>query len=215
MPAAAPTGRTKWLIAGGLITPPLDVLVTAWLGALDPNYSHVRQVISELGEDGRPYAGVFAAWCVVYGLLFAGFAVALARGLGGHRRPWLPAGALLVVGVCSILSAAFPCDPGCAGRTFSARMHFLIGEIAIAAIIAAPVLLWVAIRRDPVWRGHGLLSLAAAALLAAVTGWMAVCHYGELDRSACGLGAAQRLFLVILYVWVEAIAIRLWRLAGG
>ena len=68
----------RWLAACGVVVPILDVLITTWLGAIDPGYSHVRQYISELGEAGRPYAAVFTAWCLVWGILFAGFAVMLA-----------------------------------------------------------------------------------------------------------------------------------------
>ena len=213
MPAGKPADRTtKWLIAAGLLAPPLDVLVTAWLGALDPQYSHVRNVISELGEEGRPYAGVFAAWCVLFGLLLAGFAAAVRRALRRDSRSRAAAGALLVIGVCSILSGVFPCDPGCAGRTFSAKVHYGVGYVATLAIIAAPLLARSAVRGDPAWRGYGAFSLAAAALLAVITGWLAVCHFGRLDRSACALGAVQRLLLAIHYVWLEALAIRLWTL---
>jgi hypothetical membrane protein len=71
----------RWLAACGIIAPILDVLIMAWQGALNPGYSHVRQYISELGEAGRPHAGVFSVGCLLWGLLFAGFAVALRRGL--------------------------------------------------------------------------------------------------------------------------------------
>jgi hypothetical membrane protein len=202
----------RWLAACGLVAPPLDVLVTVWLGALDPNYSHVRQALSELGEEGRPYAAVFNAWCVVWGLLFMGFAVALGRGLGEGRYARVAPGALLVAGAGSILAGFFPCDPGCVGETFSARVHYLVGEIATAATVVAPFLAWAAMRGNPAWRGDRSLTLASAGLIAFVTGWMAVCHYAGLGRSTCALGAAQRLFFGFLYVWVEAMAIRLWTL---
>jgi hypothetical protein len=201
-----------WLAAGGLTAPVLDVLITAWLAALDPDYSHLRQFMSELGETGRPHAAVFSAWCVLYGLLFAGFAVALARELGGNRHSCLGPGALLVVAACSVLLGFFPCDPGCAGETTSARVHILVGEVATAAIVAAPFLAWLGMWGDERWRGHRVLALVSGVLLAAVAGWLAVCHYAGLGRAACALGAAQRLFLGILYVWVEVVAIRLWRL---
>jgi hypothetical membrane protein len=107
----------RWLAACGVAAPVVDVLVTAGLAARDPGYSHARQYISELGEAGRPYAAPFNAWCFAYGLLFAGFAVALGRGPGS--RSVLTA--LLAVAAASIASGAFPCDPGCAGESPAAR----------------------------------------------------------------------------------------------
>jgi hypothetical protein len=205
----------RCLAACGIVTPILDVLITAWLGALDPNYSHMRQFISELGEAGRPHAGVFAAWCVLWGLLFAGFAVALRRGLGGRNGPWLGPGAVLIMAASSIVGAFFPCDPGGTAETVSGQVHLILGGwVGTPAIILAPFLSWVGMRGREEWRGYRALSLAAGVLLAVVAGWLAICHYGNLDRSACAVGAAQRLFLGILYVWTEVVAVRLWRLAA-
>src|SRR4029077_9656817 len=82
-----PPVTMRWLAACGIVTPALDVLITSGLSALDPGYSHTQQFISELGEDGRPYATAFNTWCVAYGCLFAGFAVALGREL--DSRPLL------------------------------------------------------------------------------------------------------------------------------
>jgi hypothetical protein len=113
----------KWLATCGIVTPILDVLFTIGLAALDPHYSHSRQYISELGEDGRPYAAVFNAWSFVYGPLFACVAVSLGRGL--NSRPVLIA--CLAIAVCSVVTGAFPCDPGCACETPTAKVHMLTG----------------------------------------------------------------------------------------
>lgn len=215
MTAGKPTDLTTMcLAAGGPLAVMIDVLITAWLGALDPNYSHIRQFISELGETGRPNVAVYSVWCVFYGLLFACFALALARSLDGHKGAWLGPGALLVVAACSILSGFFPCDPACVGETMSARVHILVGEVATAATVIAPFLTSIGMRGSQAWRSCQAPTLAAGVLLAAVAVWLAVCHYAHLGRSACALGAAQRLFLGILYGWVAVVAIRLWRLGS-
>src|SRR5262249_14096753 len=117
----------RWLAACGIVVPILDVLITAWLGALDPGYSHVRQYISELGEAGRPYAAVLTIWCLMWGILFAGFAIALGRGLGGRKGSWLGPGALLIMGASSIVVGVFPCDPGGTARTVSGQVHLFVG----------------------------------------------------------------------------------------
>lgn len=200
----------RWLAACGILAPIIDVLITAWLGALDPDYSHVRQYISDLGETGRPYAAVFSVWCVLWGLLFGGFALALARGLDRGTGSWLGPGALLVMAACSILSGLFPCDAGCAGETLSARLHLLSGEVGTAATVVAPFLALMGMRRSERWRSHRALTLGTGLLLAAVAGWLAVCHYARVSPSVGALGAAQRLFLGILYLWVEVVAFRLW-----
>jgi len=205
----------RCLAACGIVAPILDVLVTAWLGALDPGYSHVRQYISELGEPGRPYAWAFAAWCLLWGLLFAGFAIALGHGLGRRTGSWLGPGAVLIMAASSIVVGFFPCDPGGTAETVSGQVHLIVGGwIGTPAIIFAPFLSWVGMRGREEWRGYRGLTLAAGVLLAVVAGWLTICHYGNLDRSAYAVGVVQRLVLVILYVWVEVVAVRLWQLAA-
>jgi hypothetical protein len=205
----------RGLTACGIVVPILDVVITAWLGALDPGYSHVRQYISELGEAGRPYAAVFTAWCLLWGILFAGFAIALRRGLGGRKGSWLGPGAVFIMAASSIVVGLFPCDPGCAARTVSGQVHLIVGGwLGTPATVLAPVLSWVGMRRNEAWRSYRALTLAAGALLAVVAGWLTICHYGGFVRSSCAAGAVQRLFLGILYVWTEVVVLRLWRLAA-
>lgn len=129
-----PVRSMRWLAACGIVVPVVDVLVTVWLGALDPGFSHARQYISELGEERRPHAAVFNTWCVLYGLLLAPFAVALRCGTGA----WLGPGAFFAVAGLSVLGGVFPCDPGCEGRTAAARVHHLTGEAGVVVVLLTP-----------------------------------------------------------------------------
>lgn len=203
----------RWLAACGIVIPVADIMVTTGLAALDADYSHARQYISELGEDGRPYAALFNAWCVVYGLLFGGFAFGLGRGLGS----WPVLVAMLAVAAASVAGAVFPCDFGCAMQTPTAQVHLLTGYVNIAGIVAAPFLSWAAMRGQPAWQRYKGFSLAAAILLLIATGFLAVDYYGYAGRGPrwCPVGVTQRALLGIQYGWMIAVAGRLWVLAGG
>jgi hypothetical protein len=131
----------------GIVIPVLDTLVTVSLGAFDPRYSHTRQYISELGETGRPCAAVFNAWCVAYGLLMGGFAVAAGRGIGSQPLQ----AALLAVAAAGVVGGFFPCDPGCAGQSPTAQVHVLTGYVGLAGTILTPFLAWKAMRRQDAW----------------------------------------------------------------
>ncbi|MFN0129023.1 MAG: DUF998 domain-containing protein [Verrucomicrobiales bacterium] len=203
------------LAACGVVAPVLDVLITIWLGALDPDYSHVRQYISELGESGRPYAAVFSVWSLLWGILFAGFALALGRGFGGQKGSWLGPGAVLIMAASGMVVGFFPCDPGGTAQTVSGEVHLIAGGwIGMSAMVLTPFLTWVGMRRRAAWRGYRTLTLAAGALLAIFAGWLVVCHDADAARSASAPGLAQRLFTGILYVWVVVVAIRLWSLGA-
>ena len=211
MPAQQPKDCTvRWLAAAGIAASLGDVLLVVWLGSLDPDYSYPRQYVSELLEPGRPYAGLYAAWCVVWGILFAAFAIALGRGLQGSKGAWLGPAALLVLAPAGMVVGFFPCDPGGEAHSLSGQIHLLVGGwISTIAIILAPLLSWVAMRNSEAWRSYRVATLVTGLLLAVFAGCLAVGHYGNFDRSTYPAGLLQRLLMGIFYIWVAAVAIRI------
>jgi hypothetical membrane protein len=201
---------TKWLAICGVIAVVIDVPFTIGMGALDPQYSHSRQYVSELGAVGRPYAAVFNTWCVVYGFLYAGFAVALGRVLNSR----VVMIGLLLIAANSAVSGVFPCDPGCAGQTPAARVHMFNGYVGFAATIVAPLFAWTAMKERAAWRGYRALTLASVIALVVATAWLAACQFTGREHAGCPVGAAQRLVMGIQYVWITAMAVRVWLLVG-
>lgn len=192
----------------GIAIPVIDVIFTIWLAALNPGYSHMRDFISELGEPGRPLDGLFAAWCIVFGVLLAGFAFGLYRAIGG-RAGFV---ALLLTSAMSIVVGLFPCDPGCEAKNFSGQMHVATGFISMPAMIAAPFCFWATNRTSPHWKSLGPLSLIAGILAAVLTAWGALCYFAGVTPNLAG--AVQRALVIVWYVWLEAMAIRLWRFSA-
>jgi len=200
----------RQLTACGVLAVLVDIVVTIGLASLDPAYSHWRQYISELGEDGRPYAALFNAWSVVYGFLFAGF------GLGSVALPEVAADpeCVPVDRRLQCLTALFPCDPGCVGATPRAKVHVLWGYVSLPAITLAPIFAWLAMKDRAAWRAYRAFTLACAAALLVSAGWLGACHLVGRVREGCAVGAAQRLVVGILYLWIVCMAIRLWQIAG-
>jgi len=195
----------RFLAALGIATPILDVVVSATLAALDPNYSHLRNFLSELGEEGRPYAAAFNVWCVIYGLMFAGFAIALGRAL----QSWSVAAALLAIAILSAASGAFPCDPECKGTTWTAKVHMAIGHFGVPAMVLAPFVCWRVMRERPEWRSYGAFSFGVGVLMAVAAAWLAAGFYTGQHAWWCPMGLAQRTLLGIQYVWLVVVAVRL------
>ena len=106
----------RWLTSCGIVVPVIDVVITIWLGAQNPGYSHVRQYISELGEAGRPYSGPFSVWFVSWGVLFAAFAVGLVLRAGRQKGTCLGPGAALVLAASSVVVSIFPLRCGRQGH---------------------------------------------------------------------------------------------------
>jgi hypothetical protein len=94
-----------------------------------------------------------------------------------------------------------PCDPGCqsAAPSLHHRLHFLLGDFIILTAVLAPCTLYARMRKDPAWR-----SLALATLVLPSAAWVV------LEASGIGVSGAlrQRLWLLLLFVWIGLMALR-------
>jgi hypothetical protein len=214
--------RPKWLrrrfvtvcAIGGAIVPILDIAVITVLGELQPNYSHVRQFISELGETGRPFAAVANLWFVLVSTMFGGFAIALLKGTPLSRASTIGAlffGAWTATG---IIGGFFPCDSGCAGDTLPGAIHVILGEIGAICLLPVPALIWLGVRGDPRWMRYYWFTLAVQGLALASFLLLGAVYFGisPLDRLLeAAIGLIQRFSLGVYYAWTAVIGLKIAR----
>lgn len=194
--------------------PILDVAAVAVLGELQPNYSHVRQFISELGETGRRFAAVANLWFVLVSTMLGGFAIALLKGTPQSRASTI--GALLFGAwtATGIIGGFFPCDAGCAGDTLSGAIHVILGEIGAVCILPVPTLIWLGVGGDPRWRRYGRFTLAVQALALASFLLLGAVYFGlsPLDRLLeSSIGLLQRFSLGVYYAWTAVVGLKIAR----
>jgi hypothetical protein len=143
-----------------------------------------------------------------YGVLMLAFALAVHRGIRNDVGGWLGPTVLALYGLCYIGVAFAQCDPGCQAATPSLhhRIHFLLGDVIVLAAVVGPFTLYPRMAKDPLWR-----SLAIATLVLPAGAW------AISDLSGIGLSGAlrQRLWLLLIFVWIELVAVRLIRLGRG
>ncbi len=203
-----------WL---GIIVPIADVCLIALFASLHPDYDHLRQLMSELGEEGRPFAGLVNAWFALSSVLLVGFGFGLAASLPRSRMALIGAALFLIWAALGIATAIFPCDPGCEGKTLSGWLHLVFGEIAAAAMLPVPALIWLAAGRNDKRRGFGWLTAFVQIMAVLATVGMAAAQYeAELaDQSLRELaGLFQRTCWAGYYLWIVVMAIRLLRLGN-
>ncbi len=202
-------GRPVALAICGIVAPFVYTAAVIAATLKVPGFDHLRNFISELGATGAPGAGImnFVGF-LPYGMLILAFALALHRGIRPDIGGWLGPAVLGLYGLAYVALALSPCDPGCQAATPSLhhRIHFLLSDLILLAAVLAPFTLYARMAKDPAWR-----SLAVATLTLPGVAWLI------LELSGVGLPGAlrQRVWLLLLFIWIELVGMRLLRLGAS
>jgi hypothetical membrane protein len=197
----------RYSAVSGIAAPVIFTLTVCVLGLIQPGYSHLSQLMSELGETGAPYAIIMnVIGFGLFGILIVGFAPGLYFALGQRRTAFAGAVFILAAGLAFIMMAFLPCDTACVPVTTAGRMHLVLGLVAIVAAVLAAGILAFAMREDTHWHGFWIYSLASGLLVLLIL---------PLFLSVQGYeGLFQRLMVAVILVWIEVIAIRLYQAAA-
>ena len=202
-----PRNRPVALALCGLVAPLVYTTAATAASLQYPGYDHFKNFISELGATGSPSAGImnFAGF-LPYGMLVATFALGLHRSIRSDVGSWLGPAVLALYGLAYAGVAVARCDPGCASVSPSLhhRLHLLLGDFIFLAAVLGPYTLYARMRKDPAWQ-----SLALATLALPGAAWVI------LEIPAMGMSGAlrQRLWLLLLFLWIELLAVRLLTLS--
>lgn len=186
------TSTAGW-VAGGLAQP--------------GSYSPARDDISDLGAVTANSAWIYnQVGANLTGVLVAVLAVGLWRALSPDLLGRLGAAALFVAGAGSFLDGFFRLDcrgidAACTNDSWHSHAHKVESGITAAALLVAPVLLALAFRRNPAWRGAWVPSLL---VLPAII-------VANVVFSAAGNGAATRAGTVVALVWIAFVGAWLLR----
>jgi hypothetical protein len=147
-----------------------------------------------------PYGAAQVANFLVSGLLLCLFALGLHLQVTNGRGPPPSGPALLFVAGIAMALMGFQTDP--IERVGPCSLHGLIHDSAfvifVLAFLAALFFLWRIFGEDARWQRHARYTLATGILAVLLLLLPGVAYY---------------LFLVALLAWIEATAIRLWRLS--
>ncbi len=199
----------RWFALCGIVVPPVDALINAIVAAQQPGYNFLRNYVSDLAAQGRPYSGVLCVWWALFPLEFGPFVVAVYIGLRGHRYGRILPVLLGLFALCMGLCGIFRFDPADPMHTFSSRVHVIVSALSGATLFPNPFFLWFATRHDDRWqrfRHFSLLMQAAgvvAVLLLALAFLRVMNWYGFAERS----------FWAVYYVWIVGLALELRRLS--
>ena len=137
---------------------------------------------------------------VVSGLLLMLLAVGLHTGVDGRGARVGPV--LLLIAGAAMALMGFETDPIFreGPRTLHGWIHDLAFALFVLALLPSLFFLWRRFRKDAPWRNHARYTLVTGVIAALLISLPGVTYY---------------LFVVVVLVWMEATAIRLWRLSRG
>ncbi len=206
----------KMQALSGVLAPPLFLAAVYYMSLSRPGYSHVYNVISELGEAGSPTASTASITFIVTGLMIVFFGVGLHSMLsrGGHRA-WTGAAVALYGLLDFVGSGVFPCDPGGASVTTTAAIHANLTVLGELACLAAPFLFLRDTEGLEDWGGHRRVSLAAGAVFLVLAGFLQYTLNGHVPgEHDTPVGLAQRLLVAAYLTWISATAARMYTLTA-
>ena len=194
----------SWLALAGVGSPIVLTIATVMVALGRPEFSHLRQTLSELGTVGRPGA----VWMNRLGILPAGALVltcapSLYRRFGQGWRSATGAVLLGVGGACLGGSALTPWQGGLP-PDFSIPGNVLHAALAIAGFLligTAPLFFGLQARQRSQLARWSVPSLAASVVILA----LAFVPPGAYP------GAFQRAALLVFYAWLSAVSIWTWR----
>ncbi len=183
-------------------------MLTLWIIAslLRPGYDQLTQYGSELAAGQNSI--IMNANFVITGSLIMVFSFGLFTNIHAGKRPAIGSILLGIFGLGELVTAAFPCDPGCPlliSQSLSQSIHSVIAVIAFGSIALAPLLISLGLKRDTLWeryqsysRATGLASVGLFLLFSVAI--LSSFHY---------VGLLQRVFLAVPFIWIEILAIHL------
>jgi hypothetical membrane protein len=174
-----------------------------------PRYSHIDQMISELGGADATHPAIQNWNFILFGLTAVGLALALVLDNG---RVFLGAVLLAALGILGTATEGVAhCDSGCLGKTSEGAVHLAAGMIGFLSGVAAVFLLSRRWKDDPRWADHATFTKWCAR--AALGGLVLFIASGAANGTEID-GLAQRLFAAPLLVFASVTGWKLFRRPG-
>jgi hypothetical membrane protein len=192
----------------GVLAPILWAAAIIFCGSLRPQYNHLTQYVSELGERGSSTEFIMRyAGFVPTGLMHMAFSAFLCVTFKESRLAALAALLLAVNGLARIGAGIFPCEAGCAEPRLllSQKLHSLSSGVGFFALIGSSILWGILCRRY-----KSLHSLSWYSIASGVLGFLFLLLMLRSADSRTGTGLYERLSTGVLSLWVLVFAARLW-----
>jgi len=192
----------------GAIAPIFFVLMVVIEGFLVTGYSHMTQQVSDLGAYTLygSYALLQNLNFCVFGILVVAFALGLRHQLSGSR---VMTTSLALGGALFFLVGFFPDQPS----PWPAMAHYLLAQLSGLSVFVSEFFAWrrlhhSAAGEEGVWTRYGTFSFASLVLI--IVSFFIFAIFGQPGSPVTGL--LQRVFGFFVLLWIEVMALKLFRL---
>lgn len=193
----------------GILAPLIFVAVMTIIQSVQPGYSPVHETISRLVLGAHGWFQTLSFF--IFGFLFAVFSLRLYIATSRSRIARMGAGLFFLSGFSFFLVGAFPVDPeGQIGETITGIIHGGMASTAAVTFVLGSIAFAVYFSIDERWHNYRwFTTFIALACLGFTLVW------ALSPDTWAWKGLAQRLLLLIGFVWIEVISIRLLRVCIG
>ncbi len=191
----------------GIIGPILFTIVLITLGFLQPGYNHITQYMSELGAVNAPYANIKNTGLFIIGILIVFFSFGIYLELNDKKTKSIILGSSLVFisGLSFLLIGFFPCDPDCINFSTVGIIHGYLANTAQLPLIIAPYFLLANFKKNKKWH-----SIYYCSIVTIILGIISFAVYKSYIFEGY-IGLLQRISFGIPILWVEIIAIKIFK----
>lgn len=174
-------------------------------GFITPNYSYIKNAVSELIQSGAENRVFLSSFLFLHGLMIILFSIGI---LAQHpykqsKSIFIGGILLLAVGICHTLSSSiFPQDPVGAELTFPGVMHLILVGITILSIFIILPLLGLGFYRLYGWNKFVIFTfLCLAVIIIAGVSTPIV-----INKGIGVMGITERITGYTFYIWMSVLA---------
>jgi hypothetical protein len=174
-------------------------------GLITPNYSYLRNAVSELIQSGAEHRPFLSSFLFLHALMIVAFSVGILALHPFQQSRSIFAGGilLLAVGISHALSSSvFPMDPVGAEATIEGSLHLILVGVTVISIIVLMPLLGVGMQQSYGWQYFQHFTFLSLAVIAAsgLASPIVIAKGIEL------MGLTERVTGYTFYVWLSVLA---------
>ena len=192
-------------LACGILSPVLWLSFIGIAGAMRPEFSHITNYISELGEHGSSTEFMMRIAAFGFtGFLYPCFALALLATFRDGWQSMVAAGLIALDGMGRMGAGIFACDPGCGGVSMGQELHHTFATVGFLSGVLSAIAWGLVFRRlgwPPLIAWYSVASGTLALILLVLMTWP--------GNPVHAVGLFEHLATAVLSLWILVFAVRL------